>query len=123
MPRPVEALPCGSRSITRTFSPTAASAVPRLIAVVVLPTPPFWLAIASTRSLPAPIVKPVTGSSLRFRSQCADQRDPPFRVCQAWLEIDGEVPGLPGFLDLRRHLPALQEHPDGTRRIIRENKS
>ena len=27
----------------------AAKAVPRLIAVVVLPTPPFWLAIASTR--------------------------------------------------------------------------
>ena len=31
----------------------AASAVPRLIAVVVLPTPPFWLAIASTRGWPA----------------------------------------------------------------------
>jgi len=27
----------------------AASAVPRLIAVVVLPTPPFWLATANTR--------------------------------------------------------------------------
>src|SRR5476651_2437169 len=46
MPRPVEALPCGSRSINSTFSPTAASAVARLMAVVVLPTPPFWLAIA-----------------------------------------------------------------------------
>ncbi len=32
-----------------TRSPIAASAVPRLIAVVVLPTPPFWLATASTR--------------------------------------------------------------------------
>ena len=32
-----------------TRSPMAASAVPRLIAVVVLPTPPFWLAMASTR--------------------------------------------------------------------------
>src|SRR5216684_2837214 len=49
MPRPVEALPCGSRSMISTSSPTAASAVPRLIAVVVLPTPPFWLAIAITR--------------------------------------------------------------------------
>src|SRR5581483_212734 len=49
MPSPVEALPCGSRSTTRTRSPIAASAVPRLIAVVVLPTPPFWLAMASTR--------------------------------------------------------------------------
>jgi len=33
-----------------TCSPMAASAVPRLIAVVVLPTPPFWLAIAITRA-------------------------------------------------------------------------
>ena len=32
-----------------TRSPIAASAVPRLMAVVVLPTPPFWLAMASTR--------------------------------------------------------------------------
>src|ERR1700710_2346431 len=30
-------------------SPTAAKAVPRLIAVVVLPTPPFWFEIESTR--------------------------------------------------------------------------
>src|SRR5450759_3696392 len=49
MPKPVEALPCGSRSTISTCSPMAARAVPRLIAVVVLPTPPFWLAIASTR--------------------------------------------------------------------------
>src|SRR5262249_16144143 len=49
MPRPVEALPCGSRSMISTRSPMAASAVPRLIAVVVLPTPPFSFAIASTR--------------------------------------------------------------------------
>src|ERR1700685_1486806 len=49
MPRPVDALPCGSRSMSRTCSPIAASAVPRLIAVVVLPTPPFWLASTRTR--------------------------------------------------------------------------
>src|SRR5690348_3260467 len=49
MPSPVEALPCGSRSTIRTVSPIAASAVPRLMAVVVLPTPPFWLAMARTR--------------------------------------------------------------------------
>ena len=42
--------PCGSVSMISTFSPTAASAVPRLMAVVVLPTPPFWLATASTRN-------------------------------------------------------------------------
>src|ERR1700741_5223174 len=51
MPRPVEALPCGSRSMISTSSPMAASAVPRLIAVVVLPTPAFWLASASTRGI------------------------------------------------------------------------
>src|SRR5690349_18822121 len=49
MPSPVEALPCGSRSTISTVSPTAASAVPRLMAVVVLPTPPFWLASARMR--------------------------------------------------------------------------
>src|SRR5690606_38347398 len=47
-PRPVEALPCGSMSTIRTFSPIAARAVPRLMAVVVLPTPPFWLETART---------------------------------------------------------------------------
>src|SRR6187431_2632954 len=51
MPRPVEALPCGSRSTISTASPMAARAVPRLIAVVVLPTPPFWLARAITRGV------------------------------------------------------------------------
>src|SRR5262249_41534785 len=44
-----EALPCGSRSMMSNGSPAAAQAVPRLIAVVVLPTPPFWLAMARTR--------------------------------------------------------------------------
>src|SRR5918997_1802241 len=47
-PRPVEAFPCGSRSTSRTLC-SAASAVARLMAVVVFPTPPFWLARAMTR--------------------------------------------------------------------------
>src|SRR6202046_405346 len=49
MPRPVEALPCGSMSTTRVGSPTAASAVPRLMAVVVLPTAPVRLATTMMR--------------------------------------------------------------------------
>src|SRR5690606_8862320 len=48
-PSPVEALPCGSISTISTFSPIAARAVPRLMAVVVLPTPPFWFETARTR--------------------------------------------------------------------------
>src|SRR5690606_25624805 len=50
MPSPVEALPWGSTSMISTALPQAASAVARLMAVVVLPTPPFWLAMASTRA-------------------------------------------------------------------------
>lgn len=39
-------LPCGSPSISNTFFPACASPIPRLAQVVVLPTPPFWLATA-----------------------------------------------------------------------------
>src|SRR3954470_9864040 len=61
MPSPVLALPCGSRSITRTRFRVAARAVARLIAVVVLPTPPFWLATAMTRGRVAP---PAAGAGI-----------------------------------------------------------
>src|SRR3954447_3901525 len=46
--RPVEALPCGSRSTTRTRLPCSAKATARFTVVVVLPTPPFWFATQST---------------------------------------------------------------------------
>ena len=46
MPLPVVALPCGSRSMTSTRLFRAASEAARLTVVVVLPTPPFWLATA-----------------------------------------------------------------------------
>src|SRR5579862_614104 len=49
MPSPVEALPWGSMSTRRMRLSAAASAVARLTAVVVLPTPPFWFAIAKIR--------------------------------------------------------------------------
>ena len=49
MPQPMVALPCGSRSISSTRRRVAASEAARLTAVVVLPTPPFWLAMAMTR--------------------------------------------------------------------------
>jgi len=37
---------CGSMSTSRTFCPASASALARLIDMVVLPQPPFWLTIA-----------------------------------------------------------------------------
>ena len=47
-PRPLVALACGSRSISRTRLRRSARQAARLTAVVVLPTPPFWLAIEKT---------------------------------------------------------------------------
>ena len=41
--------PCGSRSTSSTRRPLSATAAPSEATVVVLATPPFWLAIASTR--------------------------------------------------------------------------
>ena len=46
MPSPPVALDCGSQSTRRTWKPSIAKLVARLIAVVVLATPPFWFAIA-----------------------------------------------------------------------------
>src|SRR4051794_7501800 len=51
-PNPTESEPCGSKSTSSTRRPYSASAAPRLIVVVVLPTPPFWLHIATTRAGP-----------------------------------------------------------------------
>src|SRR5690606_971001 len=49
MPLPMVALPCGSRSTSNTRFFCNARLAARLIAVVVLPTPPFWFAIQNTR--------------------------------------------------------------------------
>src|SRR5579871_10801 len=48
-PLPIVALPCGSMSMSNTRRRVAASDAARLTAVVVLPTPPFWFAMAMTR--------------------------------------------------------------------------
>src|SRR5690606_19424660 len=61
-PTPLEAFACGSRSTSNVGFSAAARLAARLTAVVVLPTPPFWLAIAmmfgrpgmSARSVAAP---------------------------------------------------------------------
>ena len=48
-PSAVEALPCGSRSMTSTRCPSWASAAATFTVEVVLPTPPFWLATTKIR--------------------------------------------------------------------------
>src|SRR5580698_2611626 len=54
-PDAMVALPCGSRSTSSTLRLAAASAAARLTAVVVLPTPPFWLATAMIRAMSRPV--------------------------------------------------------------------
>ena len=45
-PRPCDAFPCGSMSKRRVFFSRAAKLAAKFTAVVVLPTPPFWLHMA-----------------------------------------------------------------------------
>src|ERR1700722_11938435 len=52
MPNPTDSAPCGSKSTRSTRRPCSARAAPRLIVVVVLPTPPFWLQTATVRAGP-----------------------------------------------------------------------
>ena len=51
-PRPVVALPWGSKSITRLGRLRDQAAEARPSATVVLPTPPFWLTIATEPTIP-----------------------------------------------------------------------
>src|SRR6266481_7305957 len=50
-PRPLVEFDCGSQSTSSVLTSAAASEAARLMAVVVLPTPPFWLATAMTRPM------------------------------------------------------------------------
>src|SRR5258708_35008632 len=83
--------------MSNTFSPMAARAVPRLIAVVVLPTPPFWLEIANTFSC------------LAGTNKLRDFENAPARIAQAVMYYGGESPGLPRFCDLTVNCDALQK--------------
>src|SRR4051812_31084560 len=62
-PSPTESEPCGSKSTSSTLRPYSASEAPRLIVVVVLPTPPFWLHIDTTRARPRALTGPGSGRS------------------------------------------------------------
>src|SRR5476651_625264 len=86
--------------MTKTSSPIAASAVPRLMAVVVLPTPPFWLATASTRQASAD-----TGEALHFENA-------PLRVAAAPHHLAAKAPGHARLGHLCLSAAALQEESD-----------
>src|SRR5438270_919580 len=56
-----------SRSIRRTLCSASASAAPRLTAVVVLPTPPFWFAIEMVRAIRTRVYPMVSSGGSRRR--------------------------------------------------------
>src|SRR5512138_459306 len=107
MPKPVEALPCGSMSITSVGAPTAAKAVPRLIAVVVLPTPPFWLAITRTRGLVSDGAGPM--------DEIPDLQNRPQRMRFAGVGPDSHLPELAGIGQLKHHILALEKQAHSVR--------
>src|ERR1700694_516446 len=73
-PRPLVALPWGSRSTTSTRFSEAASEAARFTAVVVLPTPPFWFATARIRAM-APSAAVREGAAVT-RARAGDQPAP-----------------------------------------------
>src|SRR5262245_14794655 len=89
MPSPVLALPWGSRSMIRTRFSQAARAVARFTAVVVLPTPPFWLAIARTLQWPAAV--PMSWL-LPCTPNLPDTENAPCGIRSAWKALHLHLP-------------------------------
>ena len=111
MPTPLVRLACGSTSTRRTRRSARASDAPRLMAVVVLPTPPFWLATA----IILPIfnyLQPLSGPKSRA-SGSADRREPLF---QAIDRVSGfSLKSSGGRGDVPRGTPAHVEGAESRR--------
>src|SRR4051794_8134053 len=107
MPRPVEALPCGSRSTSSTLC-AAARTVARLMAVVVLPTPPFWLAKAMTRGL-------ARSGRCAVRTDLADSEDGGNGVGPTREPLHPHDPGTGRFRQFLLGGPALGKEHDAAR--------
>src|SRR5690606_15348824 len=113
MPRPVEALPCGSRSTISTRSSIAASAVPRLMAVVVLPTPPFWLAIARTRGRcgEVKLFEIMVNGPLTARNGLFHDHDPAAGIGDAWPHAAFDDPRFSGLGQFLINILSLKKKP------------
>src|SRR5690554_1425480 len=106
MPNPLEALAWGSRSTRSVRRSETANEAARLTAVVVLPTPPFWLATAKTRQRGGILISPggLGGGTLssyhRPRRAVHRAAGNPERACRAAARnlIGDGAPGLePGW--------------------------
>ena len=111
MPNPVVALACESRSTTSTRRPRAANAVARLTAVVVLPTPPFWLATAMMRARPTPATARGSASvSARLTDHLLQREHASARIGAALMTRDGlHCPGFAGGGQFLLGLRALEK--------------
>src|SRR5258708_19530248 len=84
-PSPEVEFAWGSRSTSSVRWPSSASAAPRLIAVVVLPTPPFWLTTARIGGVVvanilglASSADPISGATIGILPQIPEPPYPPF---------------------------------------------
>src|SRR5689334_24215315 len=124
MPSPVEALPWGSMSRISTRLPTAASAVARFTAVVVLPTPPFWLAMAIIRAREKDGWSAAAfGRKLSSGTEnLADTEDGPGGIGGAGEPVGPHLPGSRRFGQFLFGLPAFGEQAACRRRQERRRK-
>src|SRR5690606_11302346 len=76
MPEPMVALPWGSRSIMSTRWPIRARPAARLTVVVVLPTPPFWLATQKIFAMPTALLGLFGDRQLDAETDQEDPRQP-----------------------------------------------
>ena len=83
---------------------------PRLIAVVVLPTPPFWLATARMRVRPTGAGPAGSGTP-----DLSQDQDSALRVAQAARRDRRHSPVLRGFGQFARGTPPLEEQASGAR--------
>src|SRR3954454_5094040 len=103
-PRPTVIEPWGSKSTSSTLRPVSTRAAPRLMVVVVLPTPPFWLHIAMiVAGCPGlrgwglgkfGIGLPVGPSSLLISYPCTRTRPADERHSTAKSRLDDRAPAL-----------------------------
>src|SRR5580704_12585268 len=69
-PNPLVEFDCGSQSTNNVLTSAAAREAARLMAVVVFPTPPFWLATAMTRPIYYFLCIARQNMRTRLRNQC-----------------------------------------------------
>src|ERR671919_2753510 len=105
-PSPVVALAWGSTSTTRMRCPRRASAAPTFTVVVVLATPPFWLATQTRRPRPRPV--PLASKSFQSFPTTIGSR---FSLLRRSLHHSHARCDFPGFRRDLRAAPDPHEDP------------